>query len=193
MNTTQGLAKSTSSLLRALGTAALLFGSSGMVLASTVGFNPDPKDVMVGDTFTVDIVGSDFTELSGGVIDLGFDSALLTIDSVAVNTAVFDFLPDSGGPAVGDTWSGIGFDTFANDPASGTVTIATITLTSRTPGGTAHLSILGSSEFFSTTAQLFPTLGIGTVNISNVPVPAAVWLFGSGLLGLIGVARRKAS
>ena len=27
--------------------------------------------------------------------------------------------------------------------------------------------------------------------ISAVPVPAAVWLFGSGLLGLIGLARRK--
>lgn len=27
----------------------------------------------------------------------------------------------------------------------------------------------------------------------SVPVPAAVWLFGSGLLGLIGVARRKAA
>ena len=26
---------------------------------------------------------------------------------------------------------------------------------------------------------------------STVPVPAAVWLFGSGLLGLVGVARRK--
>ncbi len=26
-----------------------------------------------------------------------------------------------------------------------------------------------------------------------VPVPAAVWLFGSGLLGLVGIARRKAS
>lgn len=26
---------------------------------------------------------------------------------------------------------------------------------------------------------------------SEVPVPAAVWLFGSGLLGLIGIARRK--
>jgi hypothetical protein len=24
-----------------------------------------------------------------------------------------------------------------------------------------------------------------------VPVPAAVWLFGSGLLGLIGIARKK--
>ena len=28
---------------------------------------------------------------------------------------------------------------------------------------------------------------------SVVPVPAAVWLFGSGLLGLVGVARRKAA
>ena len=29
------------------------------------------------------------------------------------------------------------------------------------------------------------------VDIAPVPVPAAVWLFGSGLLGLVGVARRK--
>jgi hypothetical protein len=28
-------------------------------------------------------------------------------------------------------------------------------------------------------------------DVSAVPVPAAVWLFGSGLLGLIGIARRK--
>ncbi len=28
-------------------------------------------------------------------------------------------------------------------------------------------------------------------NISNVPVPAAVWLFGSGLVGLIGANRKK--
>ncbi|MDH5594919.1 MAG: VPLPA-CTERM sorting domain-containing protein [Gammaproteobacteria bacterium] len=27
--------------------------------------------------------------------------------------------------------------------------------------------------------------------VSSVPLPAAVWLFGSGLLGLIGIARRK--
>jgi hypothetical protein len=30
-----------------------------------------------------------------------------------------------------------------------------------------------------------------TAKASIVPVPAAVWLFGTGLLGLIGVARRK--
>lgn len=31
----------------------------------------------------------------------------------------------------------------------------------------------------------------GSMSVSQVPIPAAVWLFGSGLLGLIGVARRK--
>lgn len=29
--------------------------------------------------------------------------------------------------------------------------------------------------------------------VPSVPVPAAVWLFGSGLLGLIGIARKKAA
>ena len=31
----------------------------------------------------------------------------------------------------------------------------------------------------------------GTGDVSAVPVPAAVWLFGSGLVGLAGVARRR--
>jgi hypothetical protein len=31
------------------------------------------------------------------------------------------------------------------------------------------------------------------VDVAPVPVPAAVWLFGSGLLGLVGVARRRAA
>lgn len=33
--------------------------------------------------------------------------------------------------------------------------------------------------------------GTGSLVAPAVPVPAAVWLFGSGLLGLVGVARRK--
>jgi hypothetical protein len=31
------------------------------------------------------------------------------------------------------------------------------------------------------------------VSLTAVPVPAAVWLFGSGLIGLIGIARRRKS
>ncbi len=30
-----------------------------------------------------------------------------------------------------------------------------------------------------------------TVSVANVPIPAAAWLFGSALLGLVGVGRRK--
>ena len=35
--------------------------------------------------------------------------------------------------------------------------------------------------------------GIDNYMASPVPIPAAVWLFGSGLLGLIGIARKKAA
>ena len=45
----------------------------------------------------------------------------------------------------------------------------------------------GTSYFFGANANA----NIYT-NVSAVPVPAAVWLFGSGLIGLIGLARRKA-
>lgn len=34
-------------------------------------------------------------------------------------------------------------------------------------------------------------LGVGSYAVSSVPVPGAVWLFGSALLGLVGCGRRK--
>ncbi|MFC1772571.1 VPLPA-CTERM sorting domain-containing protein [Pseudomonadota bacterium] len=43
-----------------------------------------------------------------------------------------------------------------------------------------------SPGFNGTTADDFPVSGVAAV-----PVPAAVWLFGSGLVGLVGVARRR--
>ena len=37
-----------------------------------------------------------------------------------------------------------------------------------------------------------PISHVAAYGVSAVPVPPAVWLFGSGLIGLVGVARRKA-
>lgn len=34
---------------------------------------------------------------------------------------------------------------------------------------------------------------IGVYMVSNVPLPAAAWLFGSGLIGLVGIAKRRKS
>lgn len=42
------------------------------------------------------------------------------------------------------------------------------------------------------TASLY-ALAVRPGDVAAVPLPAAVWLFGSGLLGLLGVARRKAA
>ena len=50
--------------------------------------------------------------------------------------------------------------------------------------GTSNISIDGSGYVSS-------TLGINVIGTSAVPVPAAAWLFGSGLIGLVGIARRK--
>jgi len=48
----------------------------------------------------------------------------------------------------------------------------------------------GSQNHYDKTVNLY-AWAVQSGDVSAVPVPAAVWLFGSGLLGLIGVARRK--
>ena len=54
--------------------------------------------------------------------------------------------------------------------------------------GVVGWKALGESEWLKfSEVQIYADFTPTTV----VPIPAAVWLFGSGLLGLIGVARRK--
>ena len=50
---------------------------------------------------------------------------------------------------------------------------------------------LNGSKFTWYADSLYNVLAVHSGDVSAVPVPAAVWLFGSGLLGLLGVARRK--
>ena len=49
-------------------------------------------------------------------------------------------------------------------------------------------------DIVTPTLQLAGTQGgllMADVQVAAVPIPAAAWLFGSGLIGMIGVARRK--
>lgn len=53
-----------------------------------------------------------------------------------------------------------------------------------------YIAFVGGVNYNSQTNQAARGIG-GTLTITPVPVPAAVWLFGSGLAGLVGLARRK--
>lgn len=63
--------------------------------------------------------------------------------------------------------------------------------------GTGLLTGIGNNNGYNPTAATW-TLSANSVgssysmSLTAVPVPAAVWLFGTGLIGLVGVARRKA-
>ena len=94
------------------------------------------------------------------------------------------------GDYVGMQWTNGGSQTvlwLAPDYVSGAVMTSSATAFSRT---FASLGITPGSYVWTwgtgATADSF------TLNVGAVPVPAAAWLFGSGLLGLVGVARRKA-
>ena len=90
-------------------------------------------------------------------------------------------------------------------PFSGGDYIATGTGGTLTLTGSDHfilgISTDGGSSWSADTSVISQGANSYTVNFSDgsvlevdvrvVPVPAAVWLFGSGLLGLIGIARRK--
>ena len=49
------------------------------------------------------------------------------------------------------------------------------------------------SEYVTTSDEAYTNYGVFMVRdyTPPVPIPAAIWLFGSGLLGLVAIARRK--
>jgi len=50
---------------------------------------------------------------------------------------------------------------------------------------------LGANAYSVTFGTGANVIEVDVQVVPAVPVPAAVWLFGSGLLGLVGVARRR--
>lgn len=83
------------------------------------------------------------------------------------------------------------------------IDIGTIAITDQT---TSILTLSGTGAISGNGLDLTPTqwtlsadfdevemIGSYSMTITAVPVPAAVWLFGSGLIGLIGIARRKSA
>ena len=61
-----------------------------------------------------------------------------------------------------------------------------------TDNGDGTTTVASVSSYFMPTSTTLPNFQpVFEGSLSQVPIPSAVWLFGSGLIGLIGMARRK--
>ena len=172
--------------------------SAGQSLAATIGFNNSSTSVNLGDAFSLTIQGSGFDPIVGGGLNMTFNSSVLQVNSVTIDQSVFEFYI-GGGTEEGllDNTTGNLFNTSFNSffGASGDFDIMTIGFTA-VGAGSSSLNLSESALW--TFADIFGSpygdqvvFESAMVNVSAVPVPAAVWLFGSGLIGLAGLARRR--
>lgn len=82
-------------------------------------------------------------------------------------------------------------DAFSNNVLSTHMpfnTSSTNLLLTESEAGLYSFSVYGQSAAEAGTFSLDYSL---QVEVSAVPVPAAIWLFGSGFIGLVGIARKK--
>ena len=173
----------------------LVSGLSASSAIAAIAFEPE---VNLDNTFeNVDF----FYNLDANVYQLAmFSSADLTLSSLAIDDGQqVGFSPNTVGSPAPFTATNIDTSAFLGGLLGGPVTgnpqfylglfdgtnwLAVDHADARNTAGTAFNVVFAGS----TPGNI---LAVDMV-ISQIPVPAAVWLFGSGLIGLVGVARRRA-
>ena len=174
----------------------------------------------ITETTRIDTIGGDFANLTsnpltlfGAIIDLGsdFDNPLSFEFPApdALRTTTFEVLPNSD-PAnrglstvpvditLSPGWYALEFGTGALNASS--VATSGVHVMMRffnidlAPSQTSVSMFRTNSGLITFTPQT-EEFGVPRYYVTGnvVPVPAAVWLFGSGLLGLVALARRKKS
>jgi hypothetical protein len=134
------------------------------------------------------VITSDYTQLVDGIFEVeiggflqGVEYDWLNVGGSAIlggtlDVSLFDFGSGLFEPSLGDS-----FDILTAETIEGEFDILT-------------LALLGDGLKWDVD-YILDDFGTDFVRltISQVPIPAAVWLFGSGMIGLIGIAIRKKS
>jgi hypothetical protein len=190
--------------------SALAFGTAGSAQASLLGLTlQDSPDIVVSGITTTYVAGTDlFTATSIGPMELddgsgpslGIDNELFTLDAVIDNfgnlsSGTFSIEGDGLGFATNNLLTGtltaFGSDT-RFDPFEFLFTVTSGELASLygAPAigtGGIILNLHGFNNDWN--ADFGATRANADIGVSVVPVPAAVWLFGSALFGLVGYGR----
>jgi hypothetical protein len=187
------------------GPAQAAFIETTLTISNNQNWQPQPGEFAtvriedVGDDimFTITLLNQPATE-NRNIEQFGFTGTGLDL-----STAVFDFTGMTPTWSYGGSATLDGFGNFqdtvqfngpggaGDDPLIFTIELAGDTIndyvTTGSTGGQPNAGGLFSAKVSSTGPGAF--IGMGDQYV--VPVPAAVWLFGSGLVGLVGIARRK--
>ncbi|HSH30285.1 MAG TPA: choice-of-anchor K domain-containing protein [Thiohalobacter sp.] len=130
------------------------------------------ETILSGGYVTIDFL----MNIEVGGVSLGDSTYSIGIDNTPNDSAPFEDTAELlSGPMninfmVGDTEYLLHFDGFSRD------------------GGATLETYTSLAEDSATTAEIYATI---TQQVTPVPVPAAAWLMLSGLLGLIGIARKR--
>lgn len=165
------------------------------VQAASVDLVPDNLMVSQGEQITLTVIGSGFDDdADAGAFGATWDPAVLSYVRTDISAPPWDttFVDD----AQADTDAGILRTVFlgASNNAGMSFDIATLVFDVVINPVSPTTIQLGIDEFdsgwFAPGAVRYTTITYGSATINPIPVPAAVWLFGSAL-GMLGWMRTR--
>ncbi len=170
---------------------------ASVALSNVVSFTQPTYAVSNGDTLTVDLVGNNFTlGPDGAAFSLAWNPSVLSY----VNTSITNPSWDSSSVSDDNAASGLIDYVFLAKSSAGDAganfALASFTFNVIGNAETASSLTLSSDPFnvgfvSPGAAPINVNYINGQVQVAAVPVPAAVWLFGTGLMGLLNLRRTR--
>ncbi|NOT86403.1 MAG: hypothetical protein HOP02_16840 [Methylococcaceae bacterium] len=166
------------------------------IQASVISITPSTSTVNVGQSFSLNVNVSEISDLYAFQFDLGYDPSVISATSISEG----GFLSTGGSTLfIGGTIDNAnGTISNTSDLLNGAIPgvtgsgiLATIDFTALT-AGSSGVSFFNPILLDSNGADIIANYSESTiVNVSAIPVPAAIWLLGSALMGLVGFSRRQ--
>ena len=171
--------------------------SAASAMANTVSLvQPNPIFTNGAATLDLDLIGTFTDAVDAGDFSISWDATVLQYAGIVVADPPWDtsFIGES------QVASGLVDLVFLGNSGAALTDFPILTISFNVIGadGTSTTVDMFEGEFSTGWSapggiQVPVTYIDGQVTVSPVPVPAAVWLMASGLLGLVGVARRRRS